>query len=115
MAIQLPTAYRELPRAPGHSITGGLDGLGGREHAVFDHLDETKDLATATKTETLHSRNVLQRSSHNLGNYVTISITVESVMSISTVSPTFRSLRFVILLLTLIVFFLPSGSSRVTR
>jgi len=46
---------------------------------------------------------------------VTISITVESVMSISTVSPAFRSSRLVTFLLTLIVFFLPSASSRVTR
>jgi hypothetical protein len=48
-------------------------------------------------------------------SYVTISITVESVIIMSTVSPTFRSSRFVTFLLILMVFFLPSGSSNVTR
>jgi hypothetical protein len=43
---------------------------------------------------------------------VKISATVESVISISTVSPIFRSSRFVILLLTVMAFFLPSASEQ---
>jgi hypothetical protein len=45
-------------KRPATKSTGDLNILGGREICKFDHLGKTKDLATATKTETSHFQNV---------------------------------------------------------